>query len=166
MGKGKLKRPDREEMAKDFGAAERLLSRNPDLLWRTVGAMVRLAGRTSLGRLLMERTGRLAGAALAEMEMFGMKTADGPVAAAGEWLKVLEALNCRYEVGKVTSGGVEVFMLECPAGLSEKNGKEVCLAGMSADRELVGRLGGRLLIGETIADGAGKCHLKVVRAES
>lgn len=161
MAKRKVIIPSQDEI--EGGPVERLLMRDTDLLWRMIGPMVRLAGKTSAGRFVMEQTGKLAGTILAKREMFGMMEAEEPADVVSEWLKVLEGLGCEYEVGKVGKDEVEVFILDCPAGL-EGRGEEVCDSGMSADRELVRRLGGELVIGETIATGAEKCHLRVVRS--
>ncbi|MFH1538223.1 MAG: hypothetical protein ABIH66_04640 [bacterium] len=162
MAKRKVRIPAPEEI--EGGPVETILMRDTDMLWRIIGPMVRLAGKTSAGRFVMEQTGKLAGTVLAKREMFGMEKAEEPADVVSEWLKVLEGLGCEYEVGKVGKDEVEVFILDCPAGLSEKDGRETCDSGMSADRELVRRLGGELVIGETIATGAEKCHLKVVRS--
>lgn len=151
-------------MEKEYNVAERLLTRDTDLLWRTVGPLVRLAGKTAAGRLLMSRVGKLSGMIIANTGMFGMEKMEEPADVMREWTKVLDDLGCNYELGGAGEDEAELFMIECPAGLTESDGREVCLMGMSADRELVRRLGGELVIGETIASGADRCCLKVVRA--
>lgn len=151
-------------MERERSAVEKLLMRDTELLWRTVGPLVRLAGRTSAGRFMMSRVGKLSGMIVAKTEMFGMKKMETPEDIVSEWTKVLDDLGCDYELGEQGEDEAELFMLECPAGLTESDGGKVCLMGMSADTELVKRLGGELVIGETIATGADRCHLKVVRA--
>lgn len=150
-------------MENEYNFAERLLTRDTDLLWRMIGAAVRTAGRTSAGRFLMDGAGKLAGAVIAKTGMFGVEKAADPADVVSEWAKVLDAVNCKYELGAASADVAELFVLECPAGLAGTGNREVCLAGMSADSELVRRLGGELVIGETIASGADRCHLKIVR---
>ena len=150
-------------MDRDYNAVERLLTLDTDLLWRLVRPYVRLSGKTSVGRFLMEKVGTLSGAVIARTGLFEVERMEEPEDVMSEWTKVLEELGCNYELGEADDVGVELFMLECPACLTEDDGREVCLAGMSADLELVKRLGGELIIGETIASGADRCHLKVVR---
>jgi len=150
-------------MDREHNAIEKLLTRDTELLWRCVGPLVRLAGKTSAGRFLMSRIGNLTGAIIANTGMFGMEKMEIPADVVSEWTKVLDALGCDYELGEQGEDEAELFMLECPAGLSERDGREVCVMGMSADTELVKQLGGELVIGETIGSGADRCHLKVVR---
>lgn len=81
---------------------------------------------------------------------------------AAPWISLLHALACRHEVAVFEADRVEVHMLACPVGLGPREGREACLAGMRADRVVVRRLGGRLVIGGTIGSGAGLCHLTVL----
>ncbi|MEW6201747.1 MAG: hypothetical protein AB1546_07220 [bacterium] len=153
--------PDAEEARREYNAIEKLLTRDTERMWKAMGAVVRLAGRTEVGRSLLREAGRAAGAVIAETGMFGVGRGGDAVEVTSEWLKVLAAVGCEYEIGKAGRDEVEVFVLECPAGLSAEDGREVCDAGMSADCELVRRLGGELIIGDTIATGADCCHLVV-----
>ncbi len=150
-------------MERDYNAVERLLTLDTDMLWRLAGLYVRLSGKTSAGRFVMKQVGTLSGAAIARAGLFEVERMEEPEDVMGEWTKVLEELGCNFEPGEAAEDGAELFMLECPAGLTESDGRAACLAGMSADLELVKRLGGELIIGETIATGEDRCHLRVVR---
>lgn len=134
MGEGEatVAIPDPETEREKFGPLERAFSSRAKSLIGLMGAVVRLAGRTS----------------------------------AGEWLKMLAAVGVEYEVGRVEKDRVEVFLLKCPFGLTEANGRPACDAGMATDRGVVRGLGGELEIGETIATGADKCHLVIKTAKS
>ena len=106
--------------------------------------------------------GRVVGRALVSARAFGVRPADDVPGVTAAWLRVLRALRCRFEVSEVSEDRVVVNMFACPAGLSVRDGRRACHAGMEADRRIVERLGGELIIGETIATGAPTCTLTVV----
>lgn len=153
--------PDIEAERKKFGAVERAFSARAERLIASMGVFVRLAGRFSAGRFLIAQSGRAAGALLAKKGFFNMEKSGSAPGVVSQWLKMLEAVGVRYEVGKTAEDEVEVFLLQCPFGLTEADGRAVCDAGMATDREVVRGLGGLLEIGETIATGADRCHLVV-----
>ena len=164
MGKKTKKKiiiPDVKKAQEEYNPIEKLLTRDPQMLWKVAGTMVRLAGKTSAGRSLLQNVGKVTGALIAKTGMFGVKKGKDAMEVVNEWLKVLTAVGCEFEIGRSTKNEVEIFILDCPAGLCTDDGREVCNAGMSADRELVRRLGGELIIGDTIASGATHCHLTV-----
>ncbi len=139
-----------------------LVAGNSDLVWRAVGPMVRVLGRTALGRMLLVLGGRLAGRAIVRLGLFGVTPGRDAPEVAESWMRVLAGMGCRFEVASASEEEVVVRMLECPAGLCAKDGREVCEAGMEADRTVVAMLGGRLEIGETFATGADFCEERVV----
>lgn len=143
-----------------MNVVEKILGRYTQWLWRIVGVAVRLCGRTAPSRFGMDRFGQICGAFIVKKGMFGIKKAWEPVDVRDEWIKVLTALECKHERGRADENQAEVFVLACPVGLTSK---KACIAHMSADRAIVRGLGGRLIIGRTIADGEPVCHLTVVR---
>lgn len=153
--------PDIEAERKKFGAVERAFSARAEVLIGGMGGFVRLAGKTSAGRFIIAQSGKAAAALLVGKGYFNMKKASGAPAVTSEWLKMLTAVGVQYELGNATDDEVEVFLLRCPFGLTETDGRPVCDASMATDREVVRGLGGTLEIGETIATGADRCHLVV-----
>ena len=158
--------PDLEEEKKSFSPLSRYVSNHSDGVWRRVGRTVRMLGKTKVGRGLLVLNGRMAGNFIVGTGLFNVKKSDNIHDATSNWLKVLSAVGCEYEIGEVTDDFVEVRILKCLAGLTTKNGRRVCQAGMEADRTVVRKLGGKLEIGETIATGAPKCILRVVKKEA
>jgi len=160
MDRTEIKMPDRVEV-EGTGLKKALVSAMPFFI-RMTGLMVRTAGRVPPGDALIRAMGKMNAGLITAIGLFGVKKTAGPVAVAEEWLKMIEGIDARYEVASAGDDEVEIHLLQCPLGLTPEHGRDMCLTAMATDMETVKRLGGKLEIGETIATGADRCHLKVV----
>lgn len=134
------------------------------IIWGPVGTFVKKLGASEFGRDVLSYIGKVVGYIIVEGGLFGVKKVQGKEKyarlIASEWFKVLDVFGCKYEKSKMKRDEVEVRMLEYPAGL-RRGDEKICEAGMWADRTIIKRLGGNLIIGKTIASGANKCYQKI-----
>ena len=128
------------------------------------GALVKTLGRAAPGAL--KAMGAMNASLVTGIGLFGMKKTSGAIPVAGEWLKMITGIKADYEIGGVSETEVEVLLKACPLGLTAEHGRALCLTAMATDMKTVEKLGARLEIGETIATGADRCHLKVVSPKS
>lgn len=148
---------------KNFTPLEKFVTLNSTTIWQLAGFGVRLLGRTNIGRELLKTTGKTAGKLIVNTRTCGITKGNDINSIVSNWLKILDWVNCEYKIHTIETEEAEIHVLNCPAKLTIKNGKKVCDAGMSADITIVEKLGGRLIIEDSIARGADKCILKVVK---
>ncbi|MFH1539661.1 MAG: hypothetical protein ABIH66_11935 [bacterium] len=141
-------------------AIEDFMSKNAAGVWKVLGRVINATTRTPAGEFLVTQSSKLAGAAVAGMGLYGIQKSGDVRQVAEDFARVMGEFGWDFEFGNSTEDEVEIFMLDCPGKLE---GEEACLAGMEADVELVRRLGAKLEIHETIATGADRCRLTVVR---
>ena len=119
-----------------------------------------------VGRFLMANvTSRLLARLIVGKGLFGIedRRRDDLVEIAMEWLKLSIFLRIPTEVAEASDERVVVLRPECTIGLEGPECAPLCRASMNMDMEIVRRLGGRLVVTETILEGAPRCRHIVTR---
>ncbi|MFA6450312.1 MAG: hypothetical protein WCX65_12635 [bacterium] len=149
-------------MARELNPIEIMLTRDTDTMWKIMGGVMRNVCSTEIGRKIVSGTGKHVAALLVETGAFGLEKETEPRSIGASFADFLQAIGCGFEVVEGSDDDAVINMLACPYEICDE---ATCLAVMSIDSEVVKRLGGKLIIEETIAAGADKCRLRVVRQD-
>jgi ubiquinone/menaquinone biosynthesis C-methylase UbiE len=87
---------------------------------------------------------------------------DDPGSVAAEWTRVLRRLGLQPE----TSAGCQVCFQRCSLALGPGD-RKVCETAMAINDQMIARLGGQMVLHETLADAHGtRCRVEIVRRRS
>lgn len=121
-----------------------------------------------VGRFILARiTTRVLAYLIVEKGLFGVeKGRKGDLLdIALNWLKPSILMRIPTEIAEASDERVVVLRPECTIGLSDPSCAPLCRASMNMDMEIVRRLGGKLVVTETILEGAPKCRHVITRRE-
>lgn len=130
-------------------------------LGRFLGRM----GRNPVSRLIIARvTTRIAAFLIVRFKVLGIEKGKDMVDVAYQWHKLATFMKIPAEVESATADRVVLTHSECTMGFTTRDAK-VCRASMNMDKAIIRRLGGKLTVVETIAEGSPKCRHIIERQE-
>jgi hypothetical protein len=121
-----------------------------------------------VGRFLLSRVAtRILARLIVKKGLFGIedRRRDDLIEIAMEWLKLSIFLRIPTEVAEANDDRVIVLRPECTVGYQGPECAPLCRASMNMDMDIVKRLGGRLVVTETILEGAPKCRHIITRGD-
>lgn len=125
-----------------------------------IGKLQQRFGNNSVGRFVLKHfTTRVIAWMIVRLRVLGVG-AEAPRSARDlvyDWLKLAKFFHAPVEVQSVTATQVVVCHHECTMGFKPGQGK-LCRASMNMDVQIIRRLGGKMTIEHTLAEGADHCR--------
>lgn len=133
-----------------------------------VGRFQERFSNNPLGRfVLVKITTKLLAYLIVEKELFGVEKGEKSdlLEIALNWLKPSIFLRIPTEVAEAGDERVVILRPECTVGFKDHSCARLCRASMNMDMEIVRRLGGKLVVTETILEGAPNCRHIITKGD-
>ncbi|MBI2061161.1 MAG: hypothetical protein HYT87_15585 [Nitrospirae bacterium] len=125
-----------------------------------IGKLQQRFGNNAVGRFVLKHfTTRIIAGMIVRLRVLGVGTT-APQSARDlvyDWLKLAKFFHAPVEVQSMTPHQVVVCHHECTMGFRPGQGK-LCRASMNMDVQIIRRLGGKMTIEHTLAEGADHCR--------